>query len=198
MKDLLPALRLFLTLTILTGVLYPLAVTGIASAAFPSASRGSMIAVDGKAIGSRLIGQPFDDPRYLWSRPSATGPAPYNAAASSGSNLGPTNPALREAIEGRVKALRDAEATGPGATRPGATSPVPTELVTASGSGLDPHISPAAAEYQVARISRARGVSEDDVRRAVAAHTEGRQFGLLGEARVNVLLVNLALDGQLP
>ncbi len=185
MKDLFAALRLFLVLTVLTGILYPLAVAGVASFAFPSASEGSMVLSKGKAVGSRLIGQPFDDPKYLWARPSATTPASYNAASSSGSNLGPTNPALREAIAGRVKALR---ATG-------ATGPVPTDLVTTSASGLDPHISPEAAEFQVPRLARARGVSEETVRRAIVEHTEGRTLGLLGEPRVNVLLVNLALDG---
>ncbi len=185
MKDLFAALRLFLVLTVLTGVLYPLAVTGVAAVAFPSASKGSMIEANGKAVGSRLIGQPFDDPRYLWGRPSATGPFPYNAAASSGSNLGPTNPALKEAIEGRVKALRDT----------GATGRVPTELVTASASGLDPHISPEAAAFQAERIATARKIPLDRVRQAISAHTEGRTFGLLGEPRVNVLLVNLALEG---
>lgn len=185
MKDLFAALRLFLVLTVLTGVLYPLAVTGVASVAFPSAANGSMIVANGKAVGSRLIGQPFDDPKYLWGRPSATGPFPYNAAASSGSNLGPTNPALKEAIEGRVKVLREA----------GASGPVPTELVTTSASGLDPEISPEAARFQIARIAAARKISEDTVRKAIAESTEGRTLGILGAPRVNVLLVNLSLDG---
>ena len=184
MKDLFAAVRLFLVLTLLTGVAYPLLVTGIAQAAFPAAANGSMVDANGKPVGSRLIGQPFDDPKYLWGRPSATGPFPYNAAASSGSNLGPTNPALKEAIEGRVKALRNA----------GATGAVPTELVTASGSGLDPHLSPEAAEFQAARIAAARKVPLETVRAAIGANTEGRTLGLLGEPRVNVLLVNLALD----
>ena len=187
MKTTFATLRLLLVLTVLTGVLYPLAVTAVAAVAFPSASRGSLVEVNGKAVGSRLIGQPFDDPKYLWGRPSATGPAPYNAAASSGSNQGPTNPALKEALEGRIKAFRDA----------GTTGAVPTELVTASGSGLDPHITPEAAAFQVDRVAAARNVSADTVREAIATHTEGRSFGLLGEPRVNVLLVNLTLDGTL-
>jgi len=182
------ALMMFFILTILTGVAYPLAVTGIAQLLFPHQANGSLIYKDGKPIGSMLIGQPFDDPRYFWGRPSATAPFPYNAAASSGSNLGPTNPALTEAVKARVAALKSAD--------PGNDTPVPVDLVTASGSGLDPHISPAAAEYQVRRVARARGRAEAFVRTVVRQHTEGRQFGVLGETRVNVLALNLALDAS--
>ncbi len=177
------ALGLF---TLLTGVAYPLAVTGIAQAAFPRQANGSLLVRDGKTVGSSLIGQPFSDPRYFWGRPSATGPVAYNGAASSGSNLGPTNPALLDAVKARIQALRDAD--------PGNTAPVPVDLVTASGSGLDPHISPAAAFYQVSRIARERHMSADQVRRLVASHVEGPQWGVFGEARVNVLMLNLALD----
>ena len=189
MKTLRNALVLFLALTLITGVLYPLAVTGLAALAMPARAGGSLLMRDGKAAGSALLGQPFSDPRYFWGRPSATGPQPYNGAASSGSNLSPTNPALLDAIKGRVQALRDAD--------PGNTAPVPVDLVTASGSGLDPHITPAAALYQVPRVARARGIDEQQLRALVAAHTEGRTFGILGEPRVNVLALNLALpSGQ--
>lgn len=181
-----PAIVMIVLLTLLTGVIYPLAVTAVARLAFPSQADGSLIVRDGEVVGSRLIGQAFDDPRFFWSRPSATAPVPYNAAASSGSNLGPLNPALHEAVAARVAALRAADST--------ATGPVPVDLVTASGSGLDPHISPAAAEFQVARVARARGMSLDAVRARVAKHTEGRTFGLLGEPRVNVLELNLDLE----
>jgi potassium-transporting ATPase KdpC subunit len=181
-----PALMALLTLTILTGVLYPLAVTGVAQIVFPHQANGSLIVRDGKTLGSSLIGQPFDAPRYFWGRPSATSPFPYNAAASSGSNLGPTNQALIKAVQARIDALKKAD--------PDNTVPTPVDLVTASGSGLDPHISPAAAEYQVRRVARSRGVDEAMVRRLVADHTERRQWGILGEPRVNVLLLNLALD----
>lgn len=184
-----PALTMLLILTVLTGLIYPLAVTGLARLFFPDQAHGSLIVRDGKVIGSRLIGQQFDKPEYFWSRPSATSPVPYNAAASSGSNLGPTNPALLGAVNARVVALRAAD--------PGNGSPIPIDLVTASGSGLDPHISPAAALYQVNRVARARGLEEKTVNALVIQHTEGRQFGLLGERRVNVLLLNLALDHQL-
>ena len=184
------ALMMFFILTILTGVAYPLAVTAIAQLLFPHQANGSLIYKDGKPIGSTLIGQPFDDPRYFWGRPSATAPFPYNAAASSGSNLGPTNPALTEAVKARVAALKSAD--------PGNDTPVPVDLVTASGSGLDPHISPAAAEYQVRRVARARGREEAFVRTLVSQHTEGRQLGMLGERRVNVLALNLALDATDP
>jgi K+-transporting ATPase ATPase C chain len=181
-----PALVSLALLTVLTGIAYPLVVTGIAQAAFPRQANGSTVVRDGKNIGSTLIGQPFSDPKYFWSRPSATGPQPYNGAASSGTNQGPTNPALIEAVQGRIKALREAD--------PDNHSPIPVDLVTASGSGLDPHISPAAAEYQVGRVARARGLDESFVRGLIAAHTDGRQIGILGEPRVNVVELNLALD----
>ena len=184
------ALMMFFILTILTGVAYPLAVTAIAQLLFPHQANGSLISKDGKPIGSTLIGQPFDDPKYFWGRPSATAPFPYNAAASSGSNLGPTNPALIETVKMRVAALKAAD--------PGNDTPVPVDLVTASGSGLDPHISPASAEYQVRRVARARGRDEAFVRTLVSQHTEGRQLGMLGESRVNVLALNLALDATDP
>jgi K+-transporting ATPase ATPase C chain len=185
MKTLRNALGLFLALTLLTGIAYPLLVTGMAAIAMPERAGGSIIMKDGKAAGSELLGQSFSDPGYFWSRPSATGPQPYNGAASSGSNLSPTNQALLDTIDGRVKALRDAD--------PGNSAPVPADLVTASGSGLDPHISPAAALYQVPRVARVRGMPEEQLRALVAAHTEGRTFGILGEARVNVLALNLDL-----
>ena len=181
-----PALTLLAILTLCTGVVYPFAVTGLAQLLFPHQANGSLVVRDEKVIGSELIGQYFDQPKYFWSRPSATSPFPYNAAASSGSNLGPTNPALNEAVKGRVAALRAAD--------PGNDNPVPVDLVTASGSGLDPHISLAAAAFQVRRVARARGLEEGAVERLVMQYTEGRQFGLLGELRVNVLKLNLALD----
>jgi K+-transporting ATPase ATPase C chain len=177
---------MLVALTVLTGALYPFAVTGIARLVFPAQAAGSLISRDGVTVGSALIGQPFGDPKYFWGRPSATGPTPYNAAASSGSNQGPLNPALHEAVRARIDALRAAD--------PGNTAPIPVDLVTASGSGLDPHITPAAAEYQVARVARARGLMAERVRALVAAHTAGRQLGVLGEPRVNVLELNLALD----
>jgi K+-transporting ATPase ATPase C chain len=187
MKDQIrPALTMLLILTVVTGLVYPLAVTGLAQLFFPDQANGSLIVHNGKVIGSKLIGQYFDKSEYFWSRPSATSPFPYNAAASGGSNLGPTNPALIEAVKARVAALRAAD--------PGNDSPIPVDLVTASGSGLDPHISPAAALYQVKRVARARGVDEGTVMVLVEQYTEGRQFGLLGERRVNVLQLNLALD----
>lgn len=182
-----PALSLFILLTIITGLIYPLAVTGIGQALFPAQAAGSLIQRDGKVIGSRLIGQNFTDPKYFWGRPSATGPYPYNAAASSGSNLGPLNPALHDAVAGRVKALREAD--------PGNSAPVPVDLVTTSASGLDPQISPAAAAYQAARVARVRGLKLDAVQTLVAQHTEDRQWGVFGEPRVKVLELNLALDG---
>jgi K+-transporting ATPase ATPase C chain len=175
-----------LVLTVLTGLLYPLAVTAVARVIFPGQADGSLIVRDDRAVGSRLIGQPFDDPKYFWGRPSATAPFPYNAASSSGSNLGPTSKALRAAVSRRVAALRAAD--------PEATGLIPADLVTASASGLDPHISPAAASYQVRRVARARGLSEEAVSRLVRQFTQGRQFGVLGEPRVNVLQLNLALD----
>ena len=185
-EQLKPALMTFLVLTVLTGLVYPLAVTGLAQLLFPHQANGSLIVRNGKIIGSELIGQYFDAPQYFWGRPSATSPFPYNAAASSGSNLGPTNPALAEAVKVRIAALKAAD--------PGNETPIPVDLVTASGSGLDPHISPASAAYQVSRVARARGLEEEAVRQFVTQHTEGRQFGFLGERRVNVLLLNLALD----
>jgi K+-transporting ATPase ATPase C chain len=183
-----PALVMLVLLTIVTGVAYPLVVTGIAQATFPGKANGSLIESGGKALGSALIGQPFADPKYFWSRASATAPMPYNAAASAGSNQGPTNPALAEAVAARIKALRDAD--------PDNKAPIPADLVTASGSGLDPHISPAAAAYQVGRVARVRGLPVEKVQSLVDAHTEGRQLGVLGEPRVNVLALNLALDGK--
>ncbi len=185
-KELRPAVVSFLLLTLLTGIAYPLLVTGISQLAMPGQANGSMIMKDGKPAGSELIGQSFSDPKYFWSRPSATGPMPNNAAASSGSNLGPTNPALMDAIKARVQALRDAD--------PSNRQLVPVDLVTASASGLDPHISPAAAQYQLARVARVRNLNPDTLRKLVDEHTEGRQFGILGEPRVNVLELNLALD----
>ena len=181
-----PAVVLFVLLSIITGLIYPLLVTGIGQALFPQQAAGSLIERDGKLIGSRLIGQNFTDPQYFWGRPSATAPQPYNAAASGGSNLGPLNPVLKDAVESRVKALRTAD--------PGNTQPVPIDLVTASASGLDPHISPAAADYQIARVARARGLAPEAVRNLVVQHTEARQWGVFGEPRVNVLELNLALD----
>ena len=183
-----PALTVFVLLTIVTGVAYPAFVTGIAQLLFPHHANGSVIERDGKTVGSELIGQTFDDPRYFWGRPSATTKDdkdfPYNAASSSGSNLGPTNPALLEAVSDRIKA--------PKAAHPDQTGPVPIDFVTASASGLDPHIGPAAAEYQVARIAKARRMSPDRVRQLVTAQTEGRSLGVLGEPRVHVLKLNLA------
>lgn len=181
-----PALVLFVALTLLTGVAYPLAVTAIAQLAFPAAANGSIVTVDGKAVGSSLVGQSFTGPTYFWSRPSATGPQPYNGASSGGSNLGPSNPALADAVKARVRALRDAD--------PGNAAPVPVDLVTASASGLDPHISLAAARWQAGRVARARGVPPGRIEALVAEHAEGRWLGLLGEPRVSVLRLNLALD----
>jgi potassium-transporting ATPase KdpC subunit len=175
-------------LTVITGAVYPLIVTGIAQAVFPWQANGSLIVKDGKTVGSALIGQPFDDPKYFWSRPSATSPFADNAASSSGSNLSPTNPDLVKAVQGRVDALRAAD--------PGNTTAVPVDLATASGSGLDPHISPAAALYQVGRVAKARNLDPAGLQQLVDRHTEGRWLGVLGEPRVNVLQLNLALDGK--
>ncbi|HEY8156331.1 MAG TPA: potassium-transporting ATPase subunit KdpC [Myxococcota bacterium] len=182
-----PALLIFATLSVLTGLAYPALVTLLAQALLSDPANGSLIRVGERALGSSLIGQPFADPGHFWSRPSATGPTAYNAAASTGSNQGPSNPAFRDAVKARIEALR--------AVDPGNPAPVPIDLVTASGSGLDPHISPAAALYQVARVARARGRTEADVRSLVEARIEPRSLGLLGEPRVNVLLLNLDLDG---
>jgi potassium-transporting ATPase KdpC subunit len=173
--------------TVLTGVVYPLLVAGIAQTAFPHQANGSLIEQDGIMRGSSLIGQQFDDPRYFWSRPSATGPFPYNAAASSGSNFGPTNPTLTEAVQTRITALKIAD--------PQNSAAIPVDLVTASGSGLDPHISVAAAVYQIPRVAKARGMDEEAIRALVEQYTHQRQLGILGEPRVNVLELNLALDG---
>ncbi|MFZ5623185.1 MAG: potassium-transporting ATPase subunit KdpC [Gemmatimonadota bacterium] len=181
-----PAVVLLLALAMVTGVIYPLVVTALGRLAFPRQAGGSLILRDGAPIGSRLIGQPFDDPKYFWSRPSTTRAMPYDASASSGSNLGPSNPALADAVKARLAALIAVDPTN--------VHPVPVDLVTASGSGLDPDISPAAAAYQVARVARVRGLPEERVRALVAAATKGRTFGILGEPRVNVLALNLALD----
>jgi len=182
-----PAIVLLAIFTLLTGVLYPMVVTGAAQILFPHQANGSLIVRNNQALGSELIGQPFDDPRYFWDRPSATSPYPYNAAASSGSNLGPSNPTLLDTIRTRIAALKAAD--------PQNQQPIPVDLVTASGSGLDPDISVAAALYQLPRVAKARGMSEDAVRLLVNQLTQGRQFGVLGEPRVNVLKLNLALDG---
>lgn len=181
-----PALVMFAVLTALTGVAYPLVVTGIGQVAFPEQAAGSLITRDGKTVGSSLIGQNFQDPKYVWGRPSATGPMPYNASNSGGSNQGPLNPALSDAVKGRIEALRAAD--------PGNTAPVPVDLVTASGSGLDPHLSVAGASYQAARVAKARQLPLQQVQQLIEQHTEGKLFGFLGEPRVNVLRLNLALD----
>ena len=192
LKQLRPAIVSLLLLTLITGVIYPLVVTGIAQVVFPSQANGSLIFKDGKAVGSKLIGQQFDDPKYFWGRLSATSTFPYNAfnaealTGSSGSNYGPLNQALLDAVKARAEALRAAD--------PGNTAPIPVDLVTASGSGLDPHISVAAALYQVHRVAQARGMSDADVQALIDKNTNGRQFGFLGEPRVNVLELNLALD----
>lgn len=185
-RELRAATTVFLLLTILTGIAYPAFVTLVAQVAFPDQASGSLLRGEGRLVGSRLIGQSFSSPRYFWGRPSATGPIPYNGALSSGSNHGPTNPALTAAIASRVAALRAAD--------PDNAARVPVDLVTASASGLDPHISVAAADYQVSRVARERGLPEATVRRLVRGATQGRTFGVLGEPRVNVLQLNLALD----
>ena len=186
LREIRPALLLLLLLSLITGVIYPLLVTGVGQVLFPHQARGSLIEKDGRVVGSELIGQNFSGPRYFWGRLSATGPYPYNAASSSGSNLGPLNPALLDGVKARVEALKQAH--------PDQQGPVPVDLVTASGSGLDPHISPAAAAYQIERVAKARNLSPDRVRALVTQYTEPRQWGIFGEARVNVLLLNLALD----
>jgi K+-transporting ATPase ATPase C chain len=191
MKTLLrPAITLFVLLSAITGVVYPLVVTGIAKTVFPQAAAGSLILKDGKPVGSELIGQNFVEPKYFWGRPSATGPQPYNGTASSGSNQGPLNPALLDAVKGRIDALKAAD--------PDNKLPIPADLVEASASGLDPHISPAAANYQVERVARGRHIDAAAVRELVNRNTEERQWGVFGEPRVNVLKLNLALDAARP
>jgi potassium-transporting ATPase KdpC subunit len=192
MSSLRPAIVILLAMTVITGVIYPLAITGVAQLAFPYQANGSLIMRNGQAVGSELIGQQFDDPKYFWGRLSATGDFPYNAynaqtlTGSSGSNYGPMNPALIKAAQARIEALKKAE--------PGNTAPIPVDLVTASGSGLDPNISVAAALYQAARVARARGLPLAQVQQLIGQYTLGRQLGFLGEPRVNVLELNLALD----
>ena len=186
LKNLQTSVVLLLILTVITGLIYPLLITAIAQLVFPAQANGSLILQRGSVIGSELIGQPFSDPRYFWSRPSATVPFPYNASASSGSNLGPLNPALLDAVRQRAKDLRTADSSN--------AMTIPVDLVTASGSGLDPHISVMAALYQVPRVARTRGLTEERVRNLVERHIEERQFGVLGEARITVLLLNISLD----
>jgi K+-transporting ATPase ATPase C chain len=181
-----PAITLLILMTVITGIAYPLLVTGVAKVLFPSQAAGSLIVKDGKAVGSRLIGQPVSDPRYFWSRPSATSPQPYNGLSSGGSNLGPLNPALTDAVKARIAALQAADPTN--------HAPVPVDLVTASASGLDPDISPAAAYFQADRVARLRNLPPQRVRALIADHTRGRLLGVIGEPRVNVLELNLALD----
>lgn len=184
------SLIMLVILTVVTGLIYPLAVTGLAQVLFPQQANGSMIVKDGQVVGSALIGQSFDDPKYFWGRLSATGPVPYNAAASSGSNLGPTNPALIAEVQGRIDALKAADPTN--------TQPIPVDLVTSSGSGLDPNISIAAALYQLPRVAGVRGLDTTKVQALITQYTEDRQLGILGEPRVNVLQLNLALDALKP
>ena len=187
MKNLVrPAVTLFVLMTVVTGLAYPLVVTGAAKLAFPEQASGSLVRVNGQVVGSALIGQNFTDPKYFWGRPSATSPMPYNAAGSSGSNQGPLNPALTDAVKARIAALK--------AVDPSNTLPVPVDLVTASGSGLDPHVSLAAAAYQADRVARVRKLTPEQVKAAIARHAEGRLFGVLGEQRVNVLTLNIELD----
>jgi len=181
-----PAVTLLLLMTALLGVVYPLVITGIAKVAFPDQAAGSLIVKNGKTVGSSLIGQNFTAPKYFWGRPSATGNAPYNGVASSGSNMGPLNPALTDAVKARIEALRAAD--------PGNTAPVPVDLVTASGSGLDPEISVAAAQYQLARVAKARGLTQETVQKLIDAHAKRRWLGFLGEPRVNVLELNMTVD----
>ena len=183
-----PAVSLLILMTLTLGIAYPLAVTGVAKVLFPRQAAGSLIVTDGKPVGSRLIGQPFSDPKYFWSRPSATAPQPYNGLASGGSNLGPLNPALIDAVKARIAALRAADPTD--------HAPIPVDLVTASASGLDPDISLAAAYYQAGRIARARHLSLERVRALIAAHGRTPWLGVIGEPHVNVLALNLALDGM--
>ena len=191
MKNLLrPVLVMFATMTAITGVVYPAVVTVAAQVLFPHQANGSLIERDGKPVGSELIGQQFDAPSYFWGRLSATSPTPYNAQSSGGSNLGPTNPALAVEVKGRLAALQAADPTN--------TAPVPVDLVTSSGSGLDPDISPAAAAYQAQRVAKARGLSLEQIRQLIVQNTSGRQLGVLGEPRVNVLKLNLALDRLKP
>jgi K+-transporting ATPase ATPase C chain len=196
LKELRTSIRMLIAMTVVTGVVYPLVVTAIAQITFSKQANGSLIVRDDKIVGSELIGQPFDDPKYFWCRPSATGPIPYTpfngeaATGSTGSNYGPTNPAQIEAVKARIEAIKKAQ--------PENAENIPVELVTASGSGLDPHISPAAAEFQLSRVAKTRNISEGKVRQLLAANTEGRTLGLLGEPRVNVLQLNLALDTMQP
>lgn len=185
-RTMLQSILMLLVLSVLTGIIYPLVVTGLAQLCCRHAAQGSLIERDGRLLGSELIGQPFDEPKYFWPRPSATTPQPYNGASSSGSNLGPTNPAQFEAVRARVAALQQADPDNP--------LPIPVDLVTASASGLDPDISPAAAQYQLRRVARARGLDPARIEALLAAHTQGRQWGIFGEPRVNVLELNLALD----
>ncbi|HEY0590001.1 MAG TPA: potassium-transporting ATPase subunit KdpC [Pseudoduganella sp.] len=190
MSTIRPALVLFGALTLACGVVYPLAVTSVGATLFPSRAAGSILEVDGKPVGSALIGQQFTSPKYFWGRPSATGPMPYNASGSSGSNQGPLNPAYTDAVRARVEALRAAD--------PGNAAPIPVDLVTASGSGLDPEISLAAAEYQGRRVAAERRIAPEQVQALIAEHASGTVMGIFGEPRVNVLALNLALDGKTP
>jgi K+-transporting ATPase ATPase C chain len=190
MKILRPLVVLFAAMTVITGIAYPAVVTAIAQTVFPHQANGSLIEKDGKPVGSELLGQQFDAPYYFWGRLSATSPNPYNAQNSGGSNLGPTNPALSDEVKGRLSALHDAD--------PSNTMPVPVDLVTSSGSGLDPDISPAAAAYQAGRVAKARGLTVDQVSDLISQYTSGRELGVLGESRVNVLKLNLALDQLKP